>query len=102
MAKYFASDRRAVEVTIEGARTGVTRTLRADSKGFYNVENKRDAQALRDSGFVEASLMGTTTEQVGYLCPACGFGSWFKVCGRCETNIPEFQDPGQAELNANE
>lgn len=89
MAKYFASDRRAVEVQIEGARTGSTRTLRADKNGFYDVSNSRDAKALKESGFVEASLMGTARTKNGYLCSQCGFNGWFNVCGRCGHNHEE-------------
>ncbi len=83
MTKYFASDRRAVEVNIEGARTGVTRTLRADKSGFFEVTNSRDAKALKESGFVEASLMGTSNGVGGYLCAKCGFNGWFRTCGKC-------------------
>jgi hypothetical protein len=83
MAKYFASDRRAVEVQIEGARTGTSKTLRADRKGFYEAEG-RDAKALEQSGFVQASLMGPRTGG-GFNCAGCGFGSWFKTCSRCGT-----------------
>jgi len=86
MTKYFASDRRAVEVQIEGARTGTTRTLRADKKGFYEVNDANDAKALEQSGFVQASLMGTSNTRSGYLCAKCGFNGWFAVCGRCGHN----------------
>lgn len=83
MARYIASDRRAVEVQIEGARTGSSRTLRADAKGFYEVNDKSAAKALKESGFIEASLMGTTTTKNGHLCSKCGFNGWFAVCGKC-------------------
>lgn len=83
MAKYVASDRRCVEVQIEGARTGFQRTLRADKNGFYEVNNAADAKALKESGFIEASLMGPSSAGRGYPCSACGFQSWFRKCGRC-------------------
>jgi len=86
MAKYFASDRRAVEVEIEGVRTGATQVLRADSKGFYEVSDSRTAKALKDSGFVEASLMGVGSGGTGFLCSGCGFNGWFAVCGKCGTD----------------
>jgi hypothetical protein len=94
MAKYFASDRHAVEVTIEGARTGSSRTLRPDAKGFYEVTNSLDAKALKESGFVEASLMGSSRGVAGYLCDKCGFNGWFKTCGRCGTTQEGPQDAG--------
>jgi hypothetical protein len=84
MARMFPSDRRAVEVTIEGARTGVTRTYKQDKKGFIEVNNAADARSLKESGFVEASLMGvSTTSGVGFICGGCGFNGWFAVCGKC-------------------
>lgn len=82
MAKYFASDKHCVEVDISGTHVG-TRTLRADAKGFYNVDNQRDAKALEQSGFVQASLMGASKSRQGFTCSACGFGSWFRKCSRC-------------------
>jgi hypothetical protein len=91
MAKFFASDRRAVEVQVEGVRTGTTRTYRADKKGFYEVNNAADAKSFKESGMVEASLMGTTDSGVGFLCNACGFGSWFRVCGRCGHEIGDVE-----------
>jgi len=83
VAKYFASDRHVTEVQIEGARTGSTRTLRPDAKGFYEVGNSADAKALKDSGFVEASLMGIAQGNVGVICAECGFNGFFALCGRC-------------------
>lgn len=86
MAKYFASDRGVRAVEIEGARTGAKKTLKPDSKGFYNVTNPMDAKALKASGFVEASLSGVTSTDVGYTCVGCGFGSFFRKCSRCGTD----------------
>lgn len=86
MAKYFASDKRAVEVQIEGVRTGATRTLRVGKDGLYEVNDKQTAKALEQSGFVQASLMGVGSAGSGYLCKNCGFNGWFAVCGKCGTD----------------
>jgi hypothetical protein len=83
VTKYFASDRHCVEVQIEGARTGLTRTLRADKNGFYEASSKADEKALKESGFVQASLSGVTVAGVGYPCINCGHQSWFRKCGKC-------------------
>lgn len=83
MAKYFASDKGVRAVDIEGARFGHKRTLKPDSKGFYEVTNAMDAKALKASGFVEASLSGITSTAVGFTCVACGFGSFFRKCSKC-------------------
>lgn len=85
MAKYFGSNGVA-QVDITGARTGATRTLKKDKDGFFNVESKSDAKALEQSGFVQASLLGVAQGDVGFMCSACGFNSFFAVCGRCGVN----------------
>jgi len=92
MAKYFG-DRRAVEVQVEGARTGVVRSYRADRKGFLEVNNASDAKALKESGFVEASLMGVADAGTGRICENCGFNGFFKLCGRCGHETDDVQRP---------
>lgn len=56
-----------------------------NKKGVIEVENKNHAKQMKAEGFFEASLMGATTnsENIGFNCSACGFGSWFKKCSRC-------------------
>lgn len=81
MARYFTSQG-VTSVTVEGARTGLTREIKADGKGFFLAESKADRKALEQSGFVQASLMGTKNRG-GFTCQQCGFGSWFRKCSRC-------------------
>jgi uncharacterized ferredoxin-like protein len=68
------------------------RKYNQNKKGMVEVSNAKDAKALKAEGFFEASLMGPTTNSsaVGYNCNECGFGSWFKKCGRCghESSAP--------------
>lgn len=67
------------------------RKYNQNKKGMVEVSNAKDAKALKSEGFFEASLMGTTNDMsLGYNCNECGFGSWFKKCGRCghESNTP--------------
>jgi hypothetical protein len=67
------------------------RKYNQNKKGMVEVSNAKDAKALKSEGFFEASLMGTTNDMsLGYTCNECGFGSWFKKCGRCghESNTP--------------
>lgn len=56
-----------------------------NKQGLIEVNNSKDVAQLKKEGFFEASLMGPTTnsENIGFTCNACGFGSWFKKCGRC-------------------
>lgn len=44
-----------------------------------------DAKALVALGGAVASLAGSTRRAIGWRCPACGFGSFLKSCGRCGT-----------------
>jgi hypothetical protein len=66
-----------------------------DKKGAINVENPKHIRQMKDEGLFEASLMGVTTNhQSGFTCNECGFGSWFRKCGRCghENNKPIARD----------
>lgn len=81
--KFIAPDNGIKSVSIEGMRTGVNENIARDRKGFFNAEDKRQADALKSEGFVEASLLGATNSRLGYLCGSCGFNGWFVVCGRC-------------------
>lgn len=75
--KMVAPDKRVAETTIGN------RSYKPNRQGIYTVSNL-DAKAMKAEGFIEASLMGATTDSnLGYNCNECGFGSWFKKCGRC-------------------
>lgn len=78
MAKRMvAPDKRVAETTIGN------RSYKPNRGGVYTVSD-RDAKAMKAEGFFEASLMGATKDSsLGYTCNECGFGSWFKKCGRC-------------------
>lgn len=59
------------------------RSYKPSRSGVYTVSDY-DAKAMKAEGFFEASLMGPTLNaNLGYTCTECGFGSWFKKCGRC-------------------
>lgn len=83
MARLIASDGGVRGVDIKTER-GVYK-YNPDRKGTINVENPKHAAQMKAEGFFEASLMGPTTNaaSLGYTCNECGFGSWFKKCGRC-------------------
>lgn len=86
MGRYVAPDK-GVKETVIGAYT-----YRPDKGGIYNVDNAAAAKAMKAEGFFEASLMGPTTDtNMGFTCVECGFGSWFRKCGRCghENGTPE-------------
>jgi lipopolysaccharide biosynthesis regulator YciM len=78
MAKrMIAPDKRVAETTIGN------RSYKPNRSGVYTVSD-HDAKAMKAEGFFEASLMGATLNtNLGYTCNECGFGSWFKKCGRC-------------------
>lgn len=83
MARLVPRDGHVKETNIKG-QSGVTR-YRADKSGLYEVTNKTHIKALKDQGFVEASLNAYNPgdRQRGYTCTQCGFGSWFRKCSRC-------------------
>ena len=62
-----------------------SRSYRPNRQGIYEVGNARDAAAMKREGFFEAALnpYSKADETKGYNCVECGFGSWFKKCGRC-------------------
>lgn len=81
--KFIAPDKHVASVNIEGARTGLNQTVRREGDYFVAADSSQ-AKALQQEGFIEASLMGSTTNRsLGFICVDCGFGSWFKTCGRC-------------------
>ena len=78
MAKRMVAPDRGVRETQIG-----NRLYKPSKQGIYTVSNS-DAKAMKAEGFIEASLMGATRDHnLGYTCNECGFGSWFKKCGRC-------------------
>jgi hypothetical protein len=86
MGRWVAPDK-GVRETVVGAYT-----YRPDKKGIYNVDSPSAERAMKAEGFFEASLMGPTTDtNMGFTCVECGFGSWFRKCGRCgyENGTPE-------------
>jgi len=79
MAKRMVAPDKGVKETTIG-----NRSYTPSKQGIYTVSNQ-DAKAMKAEGFIEASLMGATTnsDNLGYTCVECGFGSWFKMCSRC-------------------
>lgn len=43
----------------------------------------RDAAALVKAGGINPGLSGVTSARLGYRCPKCAHGSFFKRCGKC-------------------
>ena len=82
MARLVAPDGgvKGVDVTTERG----TRTYNPDRRGTYNVDNPAIARRMKAEGVFEASVMSPTTDSaVGFTCIECGFGSFFRKCGRC-------------------
>lgn len=78
--KVGAEDKRQVATIIGG------REYRAHRGYFDFGDNSAAAKAHMQSGNLPApALSGATSRRVGYRCPACGHGSFFAVCGRCDS-----------------
>lgn len=67
---------------------------RPDGSGFRyhgSIVTPRDAhdeRALREFGATSAGL-GLWAASIGRRCTACGFSSFFAVCGRCGGDCPK-------------
>ena len=65
------------------------RVLKAGKDGLFNITDLKLIKKLKAEGLGVASASGVleNPSQVGYSCNKCGFGSFFKKCGKCgETN----------------
>jgi hypothetical protein len=50
--------------------------------GVFEMSDADARLAVRMGGAI-VSTAGTTRRGLGWRCPACGFGSFLKACGRC-------------------
>jgi hypothetical protein len=78
-------------IVAEGCREidsgGVRHYARGGRKGYlqggvFEMSDANAQLAVKMGGAI-ASLAGTTGRALGWRCPACGFGSWLKLCSRC-------------------
>ena len=62
-----------------------TKRVNVGKDGLINVDSSKTVRQLKAEGFTDANLSSYSAgdSQRGYNCTACGFGSWFKKCGRC-------------------
>lgn len=74
--KVAAPDRGCLEVD------GLTGHRYRATDGIYQMGD-RDGHALVQAGGFLPSLAGHTRSTIGYRCPGCGFGSFFRTCSRC-------------------
>lgn len=54
--------------------------------GVFEDMHPADAKALVELGGAPCSLSGATRKGLGFRCPSCGFGTYFKICSRCGDN----------------
>jgi hypothetical protein len=66
--RYYAKGARALEGSVRG--------------GVFDMHPADAAMAVKMGGAI-ASEAGTARRALGWRCPACGFGSFLKRCGRC-------------------
>ena len=76
MVRVPAEDRRQVAQVIDGVE------YRARS-GFFEMPERHAALHLKSAGYGSWHVPGVPAPGAGRRCVACGFGSWFKTCGRC-------------------
>ena len=68
--RYYARGGRAFQGKVRG--------------GVFEM-SETDAKLAVLAGGAIASLAGTTRRRTGWRCKACGFGSFLKKCGRCQS-----------------
>jgi hypothetical protein len=66
--RYYAKGARAFEGSVRG--------------GVFDLHPADAAMAVRMGGAI-ASEAGTARRALGWRCPACDFGSYLRMCGRC-------------------
>ena len=78
-------------IVAEGCREldigGVRHYARGGAKGYrqggsFDVDPSVAGLVVKMGGAI-ASLSGATRRATGWRCPACGFGSYLRRCGRC-------------------
>lgn len=68
--RYYARGASAFEGTVRG--------------GVFEMPPADAALAVKMGGAI-ASEAGTASRSLGWRCKACGFGSFLKRCGRCQS-----------------
>lgn len=58
------------------------KVLKAGKDGLFEVNNPKLAKKLKAEGLGVASTGGVAHTN-GFPCKKCGFGSFFKKCGKC-------------------
>jgi len=70
----------------DGQRETVIRSMQTGRETAYGrtatVDDPKHIKALKESGFVPASLGGVDRARAR-VCGGCGFHGYFKTCGRC-------------------
>jgi hypothetical protein len=64
--------------------------VRYTAKDGRYLMSDGDAKALKAAGGFYPNAMGAPVKRsVGFTCPECGFGSFFKECSRCRAGTAE-------------
>lgn len=59
------------------------RIYRRTKTGLFDMPTSVAQHVIKNQGGQLPSLSGVTKSTLGYTCPDCGFGSYFKTCSRC-------------------
>ena len=61
------------------------KVLKAGKDGMFEVNDPKLVRKLKAEGLGIASASGviSNADNLGYTCNECGFGGWFRKCGRC-------------------
>jgi hypothetical protein len=72
MSRLLSPDDKCVQVDAPSGRRYSGKTL--------EVSDSKDIRALRAGGYTVAAVAGAPTTATGFVCRACGFKSFFKIC----------------------
>lgn len=76
MARVLSPDRTCVQVD------GLSGRRYTAKDGVFRMSD-HDAAALVKAGGIAPGLSGVTAAGLGYRCPDCTHGSFFRRCGKC-------------------
>ena len=79
----FAEGCREIDSPLTGRRYYARGGRKGYEQGGAFDMHPADAKLAVKMGGAVASLAGATRRRLGFRCPACGFGSYLRRCGRC-------------------
>src|SRR5258707_689323 len=81
-------DGKAVQIDVGNRRYAM-------NKGAMLTSDSDAKRIVAEGGFIPGTGMADIAAGRGYRCGECGFGSWFRTCGRCGANCDKEASDGR-------